>query len=336
MCGVYPDVGVATAGDEISSTYEGRHITMREDELIHPMLAVPTGFVVKGDPVIICLAATPATYGKAVGVAFNTATATSDMIAVDTEGIWALDVWSYTDGAVGSAVNPGDELFIHDDSLSQVAALGLGDAVISKIRNVATQIPFGYALGYIAGGTHGVIAVKVHFDPSLDTEEVKYNTVTPGQYGEAMYCTMALAASEGICKLFSSTLSGQQAGLTYNLGSWINLGGTFIATGTVTTTFDTGIYSGAGANLAAARLIFGAQHMAILDSIPNQYYPWRINVSAGAGSITALIQAGNIQSVGYIAAITETADPIGYIPLAFIAGIAAAQPCYVRVYADTT
>ena len=69
--GVYP--GDQTAGTEVSSTYEGRHLTVREDELIHPYIA--DGFVNKGDPVILCDAGVPTTYGLAVGVAFKSGAA---------------------------------------------------------------------------------------------------------------------------------------------------------------------------------------------------------------------------------------------------------------------
>lgn len=180
MCGVYPNADVLTAGDEISSTYEGRHITMLESELIHPFRA--GNMVNKGDPVIITLTGTPASRGHAVGVAFKTATVAGDLIAVDTEGIWNLNVFARDDsGAVD--VNPGDPLYIHDGSdagATDPAALGVGDCAISKIRNLATQIPFGYALGYIASGdADGNIAVKVHWDPRQPFDELHKITDTP-------------------------------------------------------------------------------------------------------------------------------------------------------------
>lgn len=167
-----------TAGTEVSSTYEGRHLTVLETELIHPFRA--GGFVNKGDPVIIALADIAGEHGDvghAVGVALATATAQADYIAVDTEGIFNLDVCAFDDsGGVTGVVNPGDPLYISDDS-AQAAAVdtaynGVGDAVISKIKNRALQVPFGYALGQIDNGGHGVIAVKVHWDPSVPEERV--------------------------------------------------------------------------------------------------------------------------------------------------------------------
>jgi len=155
-----------TAGTEVSSTYEGRHLTVLETELIHPNHL--DGLVDKGDPVIVVLgAATPhAVKAQAVGVALASATAATDYIAVDTEGIWNLNVNADDDGG-NVDVNPGDALFISDDSAASDDSShdGVGDAVLSKIRNNAIQVPFGYALGYIGAGAYGVIAVKVHWDP---------------------------------------------------------------------------------------------------------------------------------------------------------------------------
>lgn len=333
MCGVYPASGVRTAGDEISSTYEGRHVTMRDDELLHKYTgATDDGFVDKGDAVILCKAGNGA-YGKAVGVALADGVASSDLIAVDTEGIWALLVYA-DDDIGGSEVVPGDELFI-DCVTAQEGAAGVGIGCLSKIRNIATQIPFGYALGNIASLGEGVIAVKVHFDPMLDSERILYNTVVSGGEGKRTVGILVAGHAEGIAHSFVSQVSGQQDGLTYGVKNWMELAADFKGTGTVTTPWDTGIYNAVGADISASRLVFAGQHMAILDAAPFQMYAWRLNVAAAAGHITALIQAGNIQSVGYIAAVTETADPIGYIPLAFIAGIAGAQPCYVRVYTGT-
>ena len=92
--GVYP--GQQGAGTEVSSTGGGRHVTAREDEMIHPFIA--DGFVNKGDPVVICDAGVPTTYGNVVGVAFESATAVSDHIAIDSEGIWNLTVYAENEG----------------------------------------------------------------------------------------------------------------------------------------------------------------------------------------------------------------------------------------------
>ena len=143
--GLYPDS--LTLGSEASSTYEGRHITATAAELNHGnVLAVVT----KGYPVIFGIIAG----NHGVGVAFNTEVAGTDLISVDTEGIWNLSVVS-SDDLGNSLVTGGDPLFINTTT-----------AVISKIRNNATQIPFGYALGQCDNdGAAHTIAVKVHWDP---------------------------------------------------------------------------------------------------------------------------------------------------------------------------
>lgn len=140
MCGVYPDADVMTAGEEISSTYEGRHVTLLASELTHA-----GAVVTKGLPVV---------FGTIAGIALKTEVAGTDLIAVDTEGIWVVDVVAANiDG--NSAVVPGDRLFINTTT-----------CVVSKTQYPASYIPFGYALGSIDAGNTNTIAVKVHQDPS--------------------------------------------------------------------------------------------------------------------------------------------------------------------------
>lgn len=330
MCGVYPDASLLGAGEQISSTYEGRHITMREDELIHPMDATATGFVHKGDPVIICLAATEGTYGKAVGVAFNDGPTTATLVAVDTEGIWKLMVHADTDGPAIVDVNPGDELFISDSSAGITGANGIGNALISKIRNVATQIPFGYALGFVTAGQSRVIAVKVHFDPSLDTEIAKWHTVPTGVYGEVMYTTMAAPASAGICKYFQTTLSGVCAGGCYNIGNWINTAADFTSTaGQILTPYESGIYS-AAVN-ATARIVFGGFYQTQLTGAPATMHVFRLNCNQPAsGEITAIFEAANPQSIHYAAGEGGT-GVVGTIAFATVPG----ATLYIDVHAGS-
>jgi predicted RecA/RadA family phage recombinase len=131
-----------SAGDEISSTYEGRHVEVLESTMVHPVHG--DGFVDHGDPIVM---------GKLVGVAFTSAIAATDIIAIDTEGIWALSVVG-SDAAGDSAVARGDRIYIN-----------ITTAVLSKIATPATNIPFGIALSTLTGGTTGIVAVKVHQDP---------------------------------------------------------------------------------------------------------------------------------------------------------------------------
>ena len=153
--GLYPD-GL-TAGTQVSSTYEGRHVSLFASEITSP-----TGTVVKGDPVVFGTVAG----NHGVGVAFKSEVAATDIIPIDTKGIWNLSVVA-SDDEGNSLVTGGDPLYINTTT-----------AVISKIRDNATQIPFGYALGQATGdGTALVIAVKVHWDPRshwLEDQEKLY------------------------------------------------------------------------------------------------------------------------------------------------------------------
>ncbi len=145
-----PDLYLATgktAGEECSSTYEGRHVTIEESLLTHP--SHTDGFVDKGDPVIFGGA-----NGFGVGVAFSSAAAATDYIALDTEGIWFLNVVASDDDGT-SAVDEGDVIYIN-----------LTTCVLSKIKNSNTQRVFGYSLGDLTGSAvAAVCAVKVHWDP---------------------------------------------------------------------------------------------------------------------------------------------------------------------------
>ena len=146
-----------TEGDEISSTYEGRHITATAAELITDD---GSGVATKGHACVFGLLGI-----QAVGVCFNTGT-TTDLIAIDTEGIWALPVQGEDDGG-DRILYPGQPLFINVDTCD-----------ISAIRNNATQIPFGYLLTQVGSGEDDAIsAVKVHWDPRshwLEDQEMLY------------------------------------------------------------------------------------------------------------------------------------------------------------------
>ena len=199
--GVY--IGDLEAGTEVSSTYEGRHLTVREDELIHPFIA--DGFVNKGDPVVLCDAGVPTTYGLAVGVAFKSGAATSDLIALDSEGIWNLTVYAEDDDG-NRAIEIGDRLYIRAGALPGAAdADGTGDAEISKISNSVVQVPFGYALGSVVAGGSGVIAVKVHFDPIMvgdvankGIDHVQGTTANPIAWGTTDFNLKSIVMSVGI------------------------------------------------------------------------------------------------------------------------------------------
>ena len=138
---------------QISSTYEGRHLTL-EANLINALAG--GGTVTPKDPVTFGNVAD----GYGVGVALNGGSGT-DLIAIDTEGIFALDVAATNDEG-GSAVRIGDIIYINRTT-----------CVLSKISSDTTNIVFGYALDAIPSGTHG-IAVKVHWDPHRTDEYRDY------------------------------------------------------------------------------------------------------------------------------------------------------------------
>lgn len=138
------------AGDEVSSTYEGRHLEFSESQLTHP--SHTDNLVDKGDPVVVG--------ENIVGVAFKSALLNTDLVAIDTEGIWQLSVVA-TDQSGDSAVAVGDELFINKTT-----------AIISKNYDKNVSIRLGYALYPITGGVTDVIPVKVHFDPDDELEQV--------------------------------------------------------------------------------------------------------------------------------------------------------------------
>ena len=164
--GGYPVADVLAAGDEVSSGYEGRHVTLVESELVHPTHA--DGFVDKGDPVVIV-------GGPGVGTALGSAIAATDLIAVDTEGMYGHTVVA-VDGSGNSAVAGGDKLFIN-----------LTTAVINKINDPHTTTPFGIAYGAITAGSTAVIAVKVHYDPMNQCELVRAEEMTFVEEGAGVY-----------------------------------------------------------------------------------------------------------------------------------------------------
>ncbi|MFA5212950.1 MAG: hypothetical protein WC406_06435 [Methanoregula sp.] len=151
MCD-YPITG-KSAGQEGSSTYEGRHLTIVESELAHPYRS--SGFVNKGDPVI---------HGaNIVGVAFDTAEAATDKIAIDTEGIWYLYVLGCvsdgTSDGVARAMTYGDPVYIQRTP-------GTSTYLLSGQSDPQHFQAFGFVLGAVSASTTSptLVAVKVHND----------------------------------------------------------------------------------------------------------------------------------------------------------------------------
>ena len=128
----------AVKGQEISSTSEGRHVNILEGDLVHP--AHTDGFVDKGDPVSFGVGWA----GLGVGIALKTASATTDVIPIDTEGIWRCEVVAQWDMIVGALVF--------------ITSAGV---LVDWPDNDECHI-FGYTLQPLSAGT-GTIAVKVHW-----------------------------------------------------------------------------------------------------------------------------------------------------------------------------
>jgi hypothetical protein len=163
-----PDQYLATdreAGEECSSTYEGRHINIEESYLTHPYHS--DGFVDGGDPVLLG--------ENIVGVAFSGASAATDLIAIDTEGIWFLNVLGRvsdgTSDGIALALAPGDPVFImRDPSTNTTILTGESDPYHFA--------PFGYLLGDVSASTTvpTLVAVKVHNTCCPDLGRVNFGS----------------------------------------------------------------------------------------------------------------------------------------------------------------
>ena len=123
----------ALAGEEISSTYEGRHVLIQEVVLVH---ADPgDGLVDKGQPVA---------FWEGVGIALQSAQSTADNIPIDTEGIWRVSVVATASIKIGQSLFINTSGVVTDDPANAMAV-------------------FGYALQTIAAPGTATIAVKVHW-----------------------------------------------------------------------------------------------------------------------------------------------------------------------------
>jgi hypothetical protein len=306
-----------TAGEECSSTYEGRHLTIVESELVHKS-GNAGGFVIKGDPVIHSTTAGVVT----VGVAFKTAAAATDLIAIDTEGIWYLTAYDLNDFG-NSAIVAGQQIYINRTT-----------AVLSKISNTITNIPFGYALGPVSNtGSGGIVAIKVHFgeDQSYVWGSAANPKIVPTTlYGFQAATSMGSGHTEGLIRYTEGHLTGTTNGHVYGTSEWINVDDTAVLTaGNIIVPADTGVYTGVAQ--AAARIVFGGQHMAILAGAPTTLHAWRLNTATI--SVTALIAAASPQSVGWVASAGGSPAQAGYIPIADIVGPGVV---YVKCYSGTS
>ena len=121
------------AGEEVSSTGEGRHVYVQEALLIH--VDNGDGLVDKGQPVA---------FWEGVGIALKSAISASENIPIDTEGIWRLSVVAANPVMVGQALFITNGGIVTDDPADAWAVIG-------------------YSLQAISGAGTEIIAVKVHW-----------------------------------------------------------------------------------------------------------------------------------------------------------------------------
>lgn len=150
----------------------GRDLTFLESQLVHPTHT--DGLVDGGDPVVV---------GTLVGVAYESAEASTDSITVSLDGVYNLSVLAKHAGGVNDAVAAGDQLYI--------------DAATAVISKDATDIPYGKALDAVGAGNTAAIPVLLVQPGALAsltqsgpaTDSVTHETVsgaipvTSGTYG---------------------------------------------------------------------------------------------------------------------------------------------------------
>lgn len=112
----------------------GVFLDFAESELTHP--THPDGLVDSGDPVYL---------GQLVGVAQQSAGASSDLITMHTQSVYKLRVVG-ADAGGNAVVNKGDRVYISNAGV---------------INKNAGNLPFGIALGSVESGSSTAISVKV-------------------------------------------------------------------------------------------------------------------------------------------------------------------------------
>ena len=298
--GVY-DYG-GTEGTEVSSTGEGRHITCTAAELITDS---GSGIATKGHACIFGLVGL-----QAVGVCFNTGTLT-DLIAVDTEGIWNLPVTGKDDGG-NRALLPGEPVFIHDTSCE-----------ISGIRDNATQVPFGYLLTEAATTAETISVVKVHWAPRShwlqDQEKLYFGDGADAsiEWNETFLAVAISAASKAMgidITIAASALAdgygfietnlnvdGAATGFTAARSDWLNLGDTYtvLGGGGLITPHTDGIYMAGAAVITGATIALAGKFTDQMDESDAALYTlWNLNLTQ---TMDALFEINNPALASYVA-----------------------------------
>ena len=260
----------------------------------------------------------PATYGRAVGVAFIDGTAAGDMIPIDTEGIFNLTVYAEDDNG-NRAVEIGDALYIRAGNLPGAAdADGTGDGELSKISEQTTQVLFGYALGSIVSGGSGVIAVKVHWGVADIITAHDLLAIEPNERGSRQRGTVdAPAMSDGYGVWESElTVSGTATAAIAERSDWINLSNGSVIPSYMFVHTD-GIWDG-GATLTAAKISW-AKYTCMLASNPEWCSLWELNFDGANSEIDAIFNVNDpVLALGY--ATGSVTSVIGSIPFFSQAG----------------
>ena len=304
-----------SAGEQVSSGNEGRVLTFEESVMYHPYHS--DGFVEGKEPVVI---------DNIVGVTMTAAAAATDQIAIDTEGIFWLNVLgSVSDG---SATGLAQELSRGTPIYIKKAGGTVGAPyVLSGQHDPNEWQLFGYTLSTVTSHltTPTLVAVKVHWTPgAIDSDRVFGIASDPvdiltTRFGRQVITRITDGQSEGLAGYYEGHIAGATAGGVYNFGSWINVdAGATLSAGNIIVPFEGGVY--AGEAQAAARIVFAGQHHAILTGAPASMHAWRLNIAAAAGPITALIAAANPTTVAYAAGEAGT-GVTGTIPIADIVGV---------------
>jgi predicted RecA/RadA family phage recombinase len=110
---------------------ESRYFNATESDLVHPSHS--DNLVDSGDPVVI---------GRLVGVAATSAAATTDLVAIDTEGVHDLSVQSIHNG-----FSIGETIYI--------------DPATAALSDDPNDVPFGVAYEALAGNVADTINVRL-------------------------------------------------------------------------------------------------------------------------------------------------------------------------------
>lgn len=152
-------------------------------------------------------------------------------------------------------------------------------------------------------------------DIAFGTSSASAKTVASGAYGFNHHTRITDGQSVGLMGYWQGHIVGTTTGDIFGIGQWINVDvGAVLSANHVITPHETGVYTPEAQ--AAAWIVFGGKHQAILAGAPAHLYVWELNSNH---TITALIRAVNPQSVGYVQGESGSGTS-GTIPIVSITG----------------